>query len=346
MPSLDPFDDAFPASDPPTPPPHSHPSSLVAPGEELRTTLARLLSALIAAYGTEAGEPMDRLLATLALSLTRYLHQPYPLRLTVIGPTGSGKSRLLNLLARTLGIPSVVVPLVDISETGWRGAQIGEVCRMLHPALFRADDGSQLLIPTRQRIERPSILLLDEVDKCALLHEGIRFSDTAAAARLGRQQSLLPVLDVESDMLVNYDRAGASFRYSLRQSIVICAGAFSMLPPDQPVTPSALVSVGLMQELVDRMGTIITLPVPSSAVRVSLAREVLDGITAFAQHLDVQVTGSDTFLRTLPPPGSDAPYIGLRGLQNFVTQRMTTALAMAMIAQRTTIDLAELAEEA
>ena len=92
---------------------------------------------------------------------------------------------------------------------------------MLHPQFFRTDSITQRIVPMVARIERPSILLLDEIDKSALLHDGIRFDGTAAAARLGRQQSLLPVLDVESDLIVNYDNASTSLRWSLRSSIII-----------------------------------------------------------------------------------------------------------------------------
>lgn len=345
MPSIDPFDDFFPESHTPSSPPITALLPLIDAGEDLRTTLVRVLTVLIGAFGTDAGQQMDRVMASLALTLTRYLHQPHPLRLTLIGPVGSGKTRLLNLLASTLRIPGVVVPLTDVVETGWRGAQLGEICRMLHPALFRSD-GARHVVPLQPRIELPSIVLLDEIDKSALEHEGMRFDGTAAAARIGRQQSLLPLLDPESDVLVSYDHASEAFRWSLRHSIVISAGAFSMLPADTAVTPADLVGVGMMRELVDRMGAIITLPAPSSSVRTSLARGALADIDAFAKRLDVNVTGVDAFVRTLPPPGIGAPYVGTRGLVHYVTQRMTAAVAVAMVEHRATIDLAELSEHA
>jgi ATP-dependent protease Clp ATPase subunit len=266
--------------------------------------------------------------------------------MTVVGPTGSGKSRLLNLLARTLGIPGVVIPLMDIAETGWRGAQIGDVCRMLHPELFRTDGNTHRVTPLVSRIERPSILLLDELDKSALDHHGVRFVNTAAAARLGRQQSLLPVLDAQSDMLVHYENATAPFRFSLRRSIIICAGAFAMLPPGTRVTPQALVGIGFMPELIDRMGPIVTLPQSSAAVRASLAHSALADLVAFASHLDVDVTGINAFVRALPAPGDTDRYVGIRGLRDYVSQRMLDALAVALVEQRSTIDIADVPEDA
>lgn len=344
MSSIDPFDDDVFEHELPGLPADVAALSLVGPDEDQATTLARLLTAFIASFGAGAGAATEHALAALALSLTRYLHQPFPLRLTLVAPTGSGKSRLLNVLAHTLGIPGAVIPLVDIAENGWRGPQLGDVCRMLHPSLFH-QQGLVAGLPVLRRVERPSILLLDEVDKCATVTESFRFEDTAAAARLGKQQSLLPLLDAESEVVVHYER-GESFRWSLQRSVVICAGAFAMLPSDRDLTPADLVSVGLMPELVDRMGGIFRLPAPSGAVRAAVAQTALVELQAFAATLGVRVTGLEAFAQRFSAPDGTAPYVGLRGLRDHVAQRVMAALATAMINQQTRIDLAELREGA
>lgn len=101
-----------------------------------------------------------------------------------------------------------------------------------------------------------------------------------------------------------------------------------------------------MSELVDRTGAIITLPAPSSSVRASLARGTLADIDACAKRVDVRVTGVDVFVRTLAPSGTGARYFGTRGMVHYMTQRMTAAVAVAMVEHRTTINLADLSENA
>ena len=130
----------------------------------MRATLARILQHLVDAFGVDAGAHGDGMLAPLALSLTRYVHGPYPMRATIIGPTGAGKTRLLNLLASIVRVPAVVIPIIDISETGWKGAQIGEVCRVLHPSLFVHDPFSHRVQVPIGTVARPSIVMLDEID--------------------------------------------------------------------------------------------------------------------------------------------------------------------------------------
>ena len=119
-----------------------------------------------------------------------------------------------------------------------------------------------------------------------------------------------------------------------------------MLPSHQRVTPRALVDIGLMPELVDRMGPIVTLPLPAASVRATLARTALADITAFAAHLDVEVTGIEVFVRGLPAPGDTARYVGIRGLRDYVSQRMLDALAVALVEHRSTIDLSDVPQDA
>lgn len=311
------------------------------PPDDPRATLAHILERLAAAFTTDADGRLDRALAILALSLTRWLHAPYPLRMTVVGPTGAGKTKLLELVASVVRVPSIIIPVVDLAETGWRGAQLGEACRLLHPHLFVRDETSRrIVVPSRTVTER-SVIMLDEIDKIATLsHDGTRLEGSAAAARIGKQQSLLPLLDPLSEILVHYEDAAHPFRWSLQRSVVLCAGAFAMLPDASRMSAADLLRVGLSPELVDRMGAIIALPVPSPSTRATLARTALHDVEAFAASLGVRVTGVDGFLATLPAPGPDAPFIGVRGLRHHVEQRVLARVAEALTRNVASIDLA------
>lgn len=336
MPPIDDFHEPT-HDEPPSEPTLPMPSTNL--DDDPRSTLARILEQLLHAFGTDAGPDVERVLTTLALALTRHVHEPYALRAVIIAPAGSGKTRLLRLIASIVRLPAVIIPVVDLAETGWRGAQIGDACRLLHPSLFVRDEFSRRITVPTTTVALPSVVLLDEIDKISLRHGGIALEGSAAAARLGKQQFLLPVLDPESDLLVQYDDAAAPFRWSLRNSIVLCAGAFAMAPSDRALTPADLIDVGLSSELVDRLGPVWMLPMPGASTRASIARIKLRDVEAFAQRLGVTVTGIEAYAATLPAPGDTPDFIGLRGLLHAVTQRVLEAVADALTQKRTHVDL-------
>lgn len=314
---------------------------------DVRETLAHILEGLAAAFQTDADGRLDRALAVLALSLTQYLHFPSALRLTVLGATGSGKTHLLKTIASLVNLPAVIIPVTDMAETAWRGAQFGDACRMLHPHLFEcAAHAHRITVPTGT-VDLASIVMLDEVDKlCTVAHDGTRLEGTAAAARIGKMQSLLPVLDPLSEIVVHYDDGSQPFRWSLKRSVVVCAGAFAMLQAQDTVSSSDLVRVGLSGELVDRMGPIIRLPPPGVNARAYLAHRRVASVQFFASLFDVSITGVDALVRALPAPGPHAPFVGVRGLQHHVEQRMLNALAAALTKNVRTIDVAAFEDDA
>ena len=322
------LDDADPAS-------LLHPSPVpaLAPFADSRETLRHVLEQLTAAFRSDAGGPLDTTLAFLALQLTRWVATPFPLRATLVGPTGSGKTHLLQLIARITRAPSAIVPVTDIAETSWTGTQIGDVCRALHPSLFLHPDSSGRPTVPRRPVDLPSIVLLDEMDKLALNPiEGVRLDAAAAAWRIGRQQSVLPMLDPLSTMMIRADDARASFQWTLKKSIVISSGAWGMLKPQEAVTASALARVGFLPELIDRMGPILTMPSPSMQTLTARNQCAVQDALAMAADLGVTVHGVAAFLATLSAPGGNAPYLGPRGMQHFAEQQVLACVAAALAA--------------
>lgn len=299
---------------------------------DARGVLAHVLQHLTEAFVSDAGGALDGVLTTLAILLSRWMCEPYALRLVMAGASGSGKTRLLHTISEMTQVPSAILPLTQMAESSWAGLQLGELVRTLHPQHFTARGASGRIVAPSRVIQRPCCLLLDEVDKLALITPNRESLDGAARAwRLGRQQTLLACLDPLSEVAARLDDVDGVVRWSLAKSIVICAGAFPMFSQAEVITPSALLGIGFTGELVDRLGVILTLPQPSAGARRNIASNAAAEMLDFARTLDVEVRGIETFIATLPAPGSDgADYVGVRGLRHFVEQRIADAIADAV----------------
>ncbi len=348
MPAIDPFDDdvfqGFPSAH--APPVLTASGSLVSAAADPRETLARILEEFANAFGANAGAQVDAVLTQLALILTMYTHHVTPVRIVITGPTGSGKTRLLRTITSVLRIPGLIVPATDFCETGWKGAQVGDICRLLHPELFTSESGSRKVTVPKQLVALPAVLMLDEIDKLALTHESGRFDGTAVAARVGKQGTILPLLDPLSELLVQSDDASLPFRWSLRSAVILCCGAFMQLPQNRRHTAADLRAVGFSSELVERMGPVLTLPSPSAATRAMLARGAVHDVEVFAASLGVRIEGIDRFVQSLEAPDSSPHYVGVRGLTAFVRQRMLAAVAEGIAQQRSVIDLRDVTDDA
>ena len=108
-----------------------------------------------------------------------------------------------------------------------------------------------------------------------------------------------------------------------------------MLTPHEEVTASALARVGILPELIDRMGPILTMPAPSVTALIARNQCAVDETLALARGLGVTVHGVARFLATMPAPGDHASYLGPRGMLHFVEQRVLACVAAALAAGAT-----------
>jgi hypothetical protein len=300
--------------------------------QDARGVLAHVLNHLTTAFVSDAGGALDTALTTIAILVSRWMCQPYPLRLVLAGSTGTGKTRLLHAVSEMTSAPSTILPVTQMAESSWSGLQLGELVRTLHPDRFTNRGISGRIIAPSGVLNRPCCLLLDEVDKLALVTPNRESLDGAARAwRIGRQQTLLACLDPLSELPLRMDDVDGVVRWSLASSIVICAGAFPMFGPAEVITPAALLGIGFTAELVDRLGVILMLPQPSTAARRQVACGAAGAMLDFARALDLEVQGVEAFVNALPAPGSDgALYVGVRGLRHHVEQRIANAIASAV----------------
>ncbi len=109
----------------------------------------------------------------------------------LIGPTGVGKTYLIKLIARRLGVPFVKGDATKFSETGYVGGDVEDLVR----DLVREADGDL-------ELAQYGIVYIDEVDKIA----GSPHRYGADVSRTGVQRALLkPMEETEVEMKVAHD---------------------------------------------------------------------------------------------------------------------------------------------
>ena len=148
----------------------------------------------------------------------------------MIGPTGVGKTYMIKLVAKKLGVPMVKADATKFSETGYVGGDVDDLVRQLY---FEAGEDKELA--------EHGIIYLDEIDKIAsttnLLGPDV--------SRTGVQRALLkPMEETEIDLktphdpvsqiqaIERYRRTGKVERKTIntRNILFIMSGAFNELP--------------------------------------------------------------------------------------------------------------------
>jgi len=147
----------------------------------------------------------------------------------MLGPTGAGKTYLIKLIAKKLGVPFVKGDATKFSETGYVGGDVEDLIRDL---VYEANDDIELA--------QYGIVYIDEIDKIASSNNLIG----PDVSRTGVQRALLkPMEETEVDLRVPHDpisqlQAIENFRKSgkkekrtvnTRNILFIVSGAFNHL---------------------------------------------------------------------------------------------------------------------
>jgi ATP-dependent Clp protease ATP-binding subunit ClpX len=213
-----------------------------------------------------------------------------------MGPTGSGKTYLVELLfGRVLGLPYSVVDITGYSETGYVGGDVHSLpSRLVDASLGNFD------------LARGGVLVLDEFDKLATSENRAVFAGaetTKDVSGRGVQRELLKMIEggaIEAPLgISNHDRV----EFDTRDVCFIACGAFSGLklsaaparelgfnrePRARPVQKiavrletreaedtEALARYGFLPELIGRFGRLVVFaPLEPETLRAILLLEI------------------------------------------------------------------------
>jgi ATP-dependent Clp protease ATP-binding subunit ClpX len=136
----------------------------------------------------------------------------------LIGPTGCGKTLLIETIARYLDVPFVAIDATTITEAGYVGKDADQCIKRL----FLLADGSVA------RAEH-GIVYLDEIDKIASAQDASMTRDVGGE---GAQQALLKLIEGTEVEVSTRGESGNSSKVTIDTSgiLFIASGAFPGLP--------------------------------------------------------------------------------------------------------------------
>jgi ATP-dependent Clp protease ATP-binding subunit ClpX len=164
----------------------------------------------------------------------------------LMGPTGSGKTSSVKLLAQIVKVPYYVADASVMTRTGYEGHRAESIIA----GLLRQADGDV------EKAEN-GIIFIDEIDKKA--SSGHPLESEIASADV--QAEFLKLLEGKkvSVSVPTEDSGSTSVEVDTSKILFIAGGAFSRLPKKDVLTPEDIVRYGFSAEFVGRFGKFIQL---------------------------------------------------------------------------------------
>lgn len=218
----------------------------------------------------------------------------------VYGPTGTGKTEILNRIAKKVNVPIVIENATEFTESGYVGRDVTDMLADLYEA-------SECELDIAER----GILVIDEFDK-------LGGQENDRVSRGGVQRSLLKVLD---GGIATFEYERESFNFDTSKLTVVALGAFDGIVKDEEysdVTAEDFTKYGIMREIVGRFSKFVSM----NALNKDNLKEILlnsdlsplNTYSKFLESLNVEFSYDDDLIDYITSE-AEAMNLGARSLK-------------------------------